>query len=150
MQTLTSKLPAIARIFLGLAFTVFGLNGFLGFLPQPEPAAAGGAFLGALAASGYMFPLIKGTEVVAGVFLLSGRFVPLSLTLLAPITINILAYHLFLDPGLGLPITLIAVQIYLAYVYRASFRPLLTASATPAQASPSHTKKIGSLSTQGA
>jgi uncharacterized membrane protein YphA (DoxX/SURF4 family) len=150
MQALTSTFPTIARVFLGLVFTVFGLNGFLGFLPPPEPTAAGGAFLGALFASGYMFPLIKGTEIAAGLLLLSGRFVPLALTLLAPITINILAYHLFLDPGLGLPLTLIAVQLYLAYAYRESFRPLLTAQPTLAQARESQAKKLGALSTQGA
>ena len=66
MKSIVSKLPTAARLFLGLIFTVFGLNGFLGFLPMPQPSAEGGAFLGALATTGYMFPLIKGTEVVAG------------------------------------------------------------------------------------
>jgi uncharacterized membrane protein YphA (DoxX/SURF4 family) len=83
MTALTHHLPTAARLLLGGIFFVFGLNGFLGFLPQPPLSDAGGAFLGALAATGYMFPLIKGTEVVAGLLLLGNRFVPLAITLLA-------------------------------------------------------------------
>src|SRR5262245_14008901 len=94
-----SKLPLAARVVLGLIFTVFGLNGFLHFLPQPPSTPAAMAFGGALAATGYMFPLIKGTEVLAGVLLLSGRYVPLALTLLAPVVVNIVAFHLFLAPA---------------------------------------------------
>ena len=64
-----SKGVVIARVFLGLAFVVFGLNGFLQFIPMPAPPEKAGAFLGALAATGYMFPLIKGTELFAGLAL---------------------------------------------------------------------------------
>ncbi len=125
MKSVTSKSMLAARLFLGLVFTVFGLNGFLGFMPMPEPPPAGGAFLGALAATGYMFPLIKGTEVVAGVMLLAGRAVPLALVMLVPITINILAYHTVLAPAPALPIALIAAQAFLIYSYRERFLPLL-------------------------
>ena len=149
MQVFVTKAPIAARLFLGLLFTVFGLNGFLGFLPQPEPNAAGGAFLGALAATGYMFPLIKGTEVIAGILLLSGRFVPLALTLLAPITVNILAYHVALDPGAGMPLTIIAIQLFLAYAYRDAFRPMLAARAQPVALEDRRATPQGVLSSQG-
>lgn len=149
MKSIASKLPTAARLFLGLVFTVFGLNGFLGFLPQPEPSAAGGAFLGALAATGYMFPLIKGTEVVAGLLLLSNRFVPLALTILAPITVNILAYHVALDPAPGLPLALIAAQVFLAYVHRDAFRHMLAARSDAARVE-KQTVSVGQLSSQGA
>ena len=129
---MTKHIPTAARYLLGSIFFVFGLNGFLGFLPQPPLAPEGGAFLGALAAAGYMFPLIKGTEVVASLLLLSNRFVPLSLALLAPITFNIVAFHAFLSPGLALPLVVLALQLYLAYAYRAQYRSMLQASATPA------------------
>ena len=99
MEKLISLAPTAARIFLGLIFFVFGLNGFLQFMPQPPQPEAAGAFIGALAATGYMFPLIKGTEVVAGLLLLSGRFVPLALTLLAPIIVNIALFHTVLAPN---------------------------------------------------
>jgi len=140
MQSPQSSLIArISRIFLGLAFFVFGLNGFLGFMPQPAVPEAAGAMLGAFAASGYMFPLIKGTEVVVGLLLLSNRFVPLALTLLAPITVNIVAFHLFLAPaGMAAPLVLTALQLYLAYVYRESYRGVLQSHAqtVAAQAKP--------------
>lgn len=129
-----NKLPTIARIGLGLAFLVFGLNGFLQFLPQPPMSGAPADFLGALFVTGYMFPLIKGTEVVAGALLLSNRFVPLALTLLAPILVNIVAFHAVLagGGGLGLPLVLLALEIALAYFYRDAFAPMLRARVEPA------------------
>lgn len=125
MSNVSRHIPKAARLLLGLAFTVFGLNGFFHFLPQPSLSESGGAFLGALAATGYMFPLIKGTEVISGVMLLSGRLVPLSLVLLAPVTVNIIAFHTFLSPGLPLPLVLVAMQLYLAYHHRNAYAGLL-------------------------
>lgn len=128
-----NKLPTIARIALGLAFFVFGLNGFLQFLPQPPMSGAPADFLGALFVTGYMFPLIKGTEVLAGALLLSNRFVPLALTLLAPILVNIVAFHALLaGGGLGLPLVLLALEVALAYFYRDAFAPMLRARVEPA------------------
>lgn len=132
MKYLVSILPIVARLFLGLLFTVFGLNGFLGFLPMPQPTDEGGAFLGALAATGYMFPLIKGTEVVVGLLFLTNRFVPLALSLLAPVSVNILAYHVALDPAPLLPLVIVATQLFLAYAYRESFQGILHAKSEPA------------------
>jgi uncharacterized membrane protein YphA (DoxX/SURF4 family) len=127
MAFIRSKLPHVARIFLATVFTVFGLNGFLNFLPAPPMEGPAGAFAGALAATGYMFPLIKATEVVAGLLLLSNRFVPLALTLLAPVTVNILLFHTVLTSGAGLPILIIAAQLGLAYAHRDAFRGMLQA-----------------------
>jgi uncharacterized membrane protein YphA (DoxX/SURF4 family) len=122
-----------ARVLLGLVFFAFGLDGFLHFVPQPDPstippgaAALGGAFV----ASGYLFPLIKGTEVVVGALLLANRFVPLALVLLAPVMVNIALFTLFLAPsGIAMPIVLVALQLFLAWTHRAVYRPLLTARA---------------------
>ncbi len=127
MKSFKSKAALGARIFLGLVFTVFGLNGFLGFLPQPPLPEGAGAFIGGLAASGYLFPLLKGTEVLSGLLLLSNRFVPLALTVLAPITINIVFFHAVLAPGIGLPLLMVLAQIFLAYTHADAFAPLLTA-----------------------
>jgi hypothetical protein len=122
------KLPTVARIAQGAGFFVFGLNGFLHFIPMPPPPAAAGSFLGALVATGYMFPLIKGTEVTAGLLLLGNRYVPLALTLLAPVLVNIALFHAFLAPaGLALPLVLLAAELYLAWTYRAAFAPMLRA-----------------------
>lgn len=134
MSTVQRYLPHAARLGMGLVFTVFGLNGFLHFLPQPPLAGPAGAFAGALAATGYMFPLIKGTEVVAGLMLLSNRFVPLALAIIAPVVVNIFAFHAFLTPPNPLAIVLLAVNVYLAWAYRDAFRPMLGARVQPASA----------------
>lgn len=125
MQTLTHYAPTVARVLLGLIFFVFGLNGFFGFLPQPELNAEAGAFIGALAATGYMFPLIKSIEVAAGALLLTNRVVPLALVLLAPIVVNIVAFHALLAPGgFGLIATILATGGYLAWHHWERFAPL--------------------------
>jgi uncharacterized membrane protein YphA (DoxX/SURF4 family) len=136
-----SKLPLVARILLGLVFFVFGLNGFFHFIPQPPPSGPAGEFGTALAATGYMFPLLKATETVVGALLLSGRFVPLALTVLAPVMVNILAFHLALEhSGMGMVAVLLLLHVYLAYAYRAAFAPLLRAGAAPAAPSASAAK----------
>jgi hypothetical protein len=127
-----TKLVSVARIALGLVFFVFGLNGFLHFLPQPPMSGPPAEFLGALVGTGYMFPLIKGTEVIAGLLLLSGRYVPLALTLLAPVVVNILGFHLFLAPsGLAIPALVLLLEVFLAWSYRSAFRGVLRARAVP-------------------
>src|SRR5205809_3156164 len=81
-------LPAIARILMGFVFLVTGLNAFLNFLPQPKEGSmpeAAMAFSMALMKSGYMMPLIVGTQTLVGVLLFINRFVPLALALIAPV-----------------------------------------------------------------
>lgn len=129
-----TRINFAAQALLGFLFLVFGLNGFLSFLPMPAPTAEGGAYLGALAATGYMFPLIKGTEVVAGVLLLSRRYSALALLLLAPVVVNILAYNIALDAS-GLPLGLLVTGLtaYLGLVvYRPAYRKVLAAQAETA------------------
>jgi hypothetical protein len=120
-----------ARIVLGLVFFVFGLNGFLHFLPQPPLPAAAGAFMGGLAGAGYMFPLIKGTEVLAGALLLSNRFVPLALTLLAPVVVNIVLFHTMLAPPNPVTALVLLGEVFLAWSYRSAFAPMLRARVAP-------------------
>jgi uncharacterized membrane protein YphA (DoxX/SURF4 family) len=127
-----SKVILGARILLGLIFFVFGLNGFFHFLPQPPMSGPPAEFGAALFATGYMFPLLKGTEVLAGVLLLSGRLVPLALTVLAPVVVNIVAFHLFLAPsGLVLPLVIVALGVFLAWSYRSAFSGVLQVNAQP-------------------
>jgi len=128
MANISSNLPSIARVVLGLVFFVFGLNGFLHFLPQPPMSGPPADFAGALFATGYMFPLIKGTEVAAGLLLIANRYVPLALAVLAPVLVNIIAFHAFLAPaGLVLPLVLLGLELYLARSYRDAFAPMLRA-----------------------
>jgi uncharacterized membrane protein YphA (DoxX/SURF4 family) len=132
MNAISRFAPTATRALLGLIFFVFGLNGFLQFLPQPPPPANALAFMGALAATGYMFPLIKGVEVVGGAMLLSNRFAPLALALLAPNVVNIVLFHAVLAPG-GLPVALfvLALEVYTAWTYRDAYAPMLRARAAP-------------------
>jgi uncharacterized membrane protein YphA (DoxX/SURF4 family) len=115
----------IARILLGLIFVVFGLNGFLQFLPQPAMPQPAIAFFGALASSGYMLPLLFATELGGGILLLLGM-VPLGVAILAPVIVNIVAFHVFLAPG-GLPLAVVvaSLALFLAWTHRAAYRPLL-------------------------
>ena len=142
-----SKLALSARILLGVVFFVFGLNGFLHFIPQPPMSGPPAEFAGALFATGYMFPLIKGTEVLAGLLLLSGRFVPLALALLAPVVVNIVAFHAFLAPsGIALPLVILALEVFLAWSYRSVYRPMLRAQVAPE----ADTDEVGGVHAQAA
>jgi uncharacterized membrane protein YphA (DoxX/SURF4 family) len=133
MNKIASKLPTVARVLLGGMFVFSGLNGFLQFAPMPPMPPAAGALLGAMGAAGYLFPLIKGTELIAGLLLLSGRFVPLALTVLAPVLVNIVAFHAALAPaGVGAPVVLAALEGYLAYQHRGAFASLLRTEASRA------------------
>ena len=121
-----------ARILLGLIFVVFGFNFFLHFIPQPPPPPAAGAFAGALFATGYFFYLLKTVEILSGLALLAGVFVPLAVTLLAPVVVNIFFFHAFLLPsGLPLALVLIVLELFLAWSYRGAFAPLLNPRARP-------------------
>lgn len=115
----------IARSLMGLTFLIFGLNGLHPFMPNPPPTAAAGQFFGALFATGYMPKLIFGTQVIGGALLLTGVAVPFALVILAPIIVNIVAFHIYLSPAL-LPMALVvaALELFLAWYYRAAFGPL--------------------------
>jgi len=117
----------IARILLGLIFTVFGLNGFLHFLPMPPMSGPPADFFGALFHTGYMIPLIFTAQVLGGVLLLAGLFVPFALLILAPVIVNIFLFHAFLAPS-GLPMALIVIilELFLAWTYRGTFAPLFS------------------------
>lgn len=134
MRSLTHHLPTAARLVLGLVFFVFGLNGFLHFLPQPPMPSGAAGFITGLFSAPYFLPVLKGTEVLAGVLLLGNRFVPLALTLLAPIIVQIALFHTFLAPSAGMSLFLVATELYLAWSYREAFRPMLRADVRPANA----------------
>ena len=127
-RSITRYVVHAARILLGLVFFVFGLDGFLHFIPQPTepPSEAAMSFAIGLIKTGYMFPLIKGTEVAVGALLLANRFVALALVVIAPVIVNIFAFHAFLAPsGLVIASALVALEIGLAWAHRSAYRPLL-------------------------
>ena len=125
-------LPAIVRILMGLIFCVTGLNGFLNFLPQAPMPEGAVAFIGALMKTGFLFQLIMGTQLIVGLLLVTNRFVPLALALIAPIVVNIIAFHVFLAPsGLPLAVVVLVLEVYLAWAYRNAYRPMLAIRVTP-------------------
>jgi putative oxidoreductase len=100
----------IARYLAGVIFLVFGLNGFLNFIPLPPPGGIAGQFMGALYASHYLW-VIFAFQVVAAVLLLANRFVPLAVAVLAPVIVNILVFHALMAPG-GLPLALFVAVLW--------------------------------------
>lgn len=117
-----------ARLFMGLIFFVFGLNGFLHFIEEPEPSEKAGAFLGALVDSGYLMYVVKSVETVCGALLLANVFTPLALVLLTPIIVNIALFHFLLEPtgqGLGMAIMLAALLAFQAHLNWGVYKPML-------------------------
>lgn len=115
----------IARILLGLVFFVFGLNGFLNFMKAPPlPPGLAAQFIEALIKSHYFVP-VAGLQVIGGALLLIGRYVPLGLTLLGPVIVNILLYHLLMEPK-GLPVAIAVAVLWgiVAYYLRENFSGL--------------------------
>ena len=123
------KLAAkVARYLLGLGMVVFGLNAFFHFMPPPDLPEKGGQFMGLLFESGY-FNFVAILKIVGGLMLLLGRFVPLGLTLLGPVLVNILIFHISFDPkgiGLGLIFTLLWLIVF--WRHKKGFEPLWAAS----------------------
>src|SRR5213594_2015018 len=118
----------IARFLLGLIFVVFGSNIFLHFIPMPPlPATLAGDFSKALAQSHYM-DVVGLLQVIGGLLLLIGRYVPLGLTLLGPVIVNILLFHIFLAPsGLPLAVVVAILSLFLLWRYRTNFAGLVKA-----------------------
>lgn len=133
-KTFTRYFPAIARVLFGLPLCIFGLNGFLNFIPPPPAPLPEGAaaFAGALMATGYMMKLIGATLLIVGALLLTNRFVPLALALFAPFIVNSVAFHIFLErSGLVMSLIFLGLELYLAWSYRSAFRPMLAARVVP-------------------
>jgi putative oxidoreductase len=117
-------LTVIARILLGLIFLFFGSNGLLHFLPMPPlPQGVAGEYLHSFFASGYVY-VISGFQVLGGLLLLIGRFVPFGLTILAAIIVNIWAFHLLMAPELAglVPAFVVSfLELFLLWRYRDAF-----------------------------
>jgi len=118
-------LTIIARSLLGLIFVVFGLNAFLQFIPMPPPQGLAGDFMKALFVSHYFY-VVAVLQIVGGAICLVGRFVPLGLTLLGPVIVNILLFHVFLEPsGLPLAVVVSALALFLLWENRQAFGGLI-------------------------
>ncbi len=124
---MNSQFTKIVRILLGIVLVVFGANKFLRFIPMETPTGSAGDFLNSLNATGYIFPIVGILEVIIGGLLLLKKWVPFALILLAPISINILLFHLFLDiPGIVVSFVVVVFNSILIYKNWLQFRPLFT------------------------
>ena len=116
----------ITRTLLGLIFVTFGSNMFLNFIHlPPPPEGPAREFMTALFMSHYVY-VLGGVQVLGGLILLSGRYVPLGLTLLGPVIVNILSFHAFMAPA-GLPVATVVslLALFLLWRYRENFAGLV-------------------------
>lgn len=124
----------ICRVLLGLGFTVFGANMLFPFLPQPPPLEGSltAQFMKIMVPTHYMM-IVGVFQLIGGVLVLSGRLAPLGLAFLAPVLVNILAFHIFLQNGEGLVPGLVFsfLEAFLIYSYRDYFKPLFSTNAQP-------------------
>ncbi len=118
----------IARVLLGLMFIVFGSNAFLHFIPMPPlPQTPAGNFVSALFVSHYVYAIAL-CQVIGGLLLLIGRFVPLGLVFLFPVIVNIDLFHIFMDhSGLPMAALISLLAIFLVWRYRDAFAGILRA-----------------------
>lgn len=119
----------IVRVLVGLLFIFASITVLFNLFPQPELTGRTKIFMDGVIASGYLMTLIKVTELFCGLAFVSGYFVPLATVVIAPITINILLFHLFVAPEQGIPVAvfLVLANIFLAYYNRDKFKPVLEA-----------------------
>ena len=121
---MNSQFTKIVRIFLGVLLLIFGANKFLHFSPLPPPVGAAGDFMNSLGATGYVFPIVGIFEVCIGIMLLFKKWVAFALILLAPISINIVLFHLFLDiPGVGAALLVVTLNTILIYKNWKQYKP---------------------------
>ncbi len=122
---MNSSFTTVLRIILGIGLLVFGLNKFLNFIPLFEMPAAAVNFIESLRSSGYVFYVIAVLEILIALLLIFKKWVPFALILLAPISINILLFHLFLDvSGILVAICIVGLNALLIFKYWKAYRPL--------------------------
>lgn len=121
----------IARYLLGIMFFIFGLNGFLHFLKQPPPTGLALEYFTAMSGS-HIMDIVYLIQLISGILLLAGRFVPIALVLLGPVIANILLYHLTMDPK-GVPPGLVALILWgiVFYSVRSAFAGIFAARVDP-------------------
>jgi putative oxidoreductase len=140
MQILTN----ISRFLLGLIFLVFGLNGFLHFIPMPPPSGVAGQFLGSMFVTKYLL-FVFAIQLIGGALLLVNRYVPLALTILGPIIVNILLFHSLMNPeGLGLALVVTILWAVVFVSVRSAFAGIFQARVETTPASVPH--RTGAIS----
>lgn len=125
-------ITAVIRVLLGLMFLVFGLNGFLNFMPPPKDLPPDVITVSTGLMKGGYLGVVSATEIIVALLLLVNRFVPLALALLAPVVVGIITFHIAIAPATIVPgIVVLLMELYLAWAYRGAFRPMLRAKVSP-------------------
>jgi len=127
---MNSKVTMAIRILGGLVLLIFGINKFFTFITMPPPPEAAAQFYGALLNTGYIMPMVALVEIVAGISWITNKYVPFTTLLMAPISVNIVSFHLFLAPGgIALGAVVALINAYLFYIHKDKFMPLMQADA---------------------
>jgi putative oxidoreductase len=122
---MNSTFTTILRVLLSLSLLVFGINKFTPFIPLFDMPTAAANFMESLNSTGYVLYVVASLEVIIGLLLLVKKWVPFALILLAPIVVNILLFHVFLDvSGVFVAVFMLAITATLIYKYWKSYRPL--------------------------
>jgi uncharacterized membrane protein YphA (DoxX/SURF4 family) len=112
---------------MGLMFAFASIAYFFKLVPQPELTGDIKTFMEGIEASLYLMTTVKIFELLCAIAFLSGRFVPLAAVVIFPINLNILLFHLFLDPSsLMIAVLLMVGNLFLAYYYRDKYKPMLS------------------------
>ena len=123
---------SITRVLLGLPFLIFGLNHFFPFIPHPPMDGVALDYMMGLTKVGYFWPLLRGLEILIGIALISGRFVPLALVVLAPISLHIFLFHAFvLLANLPLAILILGLHVFLIVKYWDYYKQIFTVKSEP-------------------
>jgi putative oxidoreductase len=126
------KAIIITRVLLGLPFLIFGLNHFFPFIPHPPIDGVALDYMMGLTKVGYFWPLLRGLEILIGIALISGRFVPLALAVLAPISLHIFLFHAFvMIANLPLAIIILVLHISLIAKYWDYYKQIFTMKSEP-------------------
>lgn len=116
----------IVRVLMGLMFLFASIAYFFKLIPPQELSGTMKLFNEGLTASGYFMPFLKAVELIAGILLVAGLFIPLTAIVIFPITINIFLVHIFLAPeGIPVAIFMLAGNLFIAWYYRKSYAALL-------------------------
>ncbi len=126
------KTVTVARVILGLPFLIFGLNHFFQFIPHPPMDGVALDFMVGLTKVGYFWPLLRVLEIMIGISLISGRFVPLALAVLTPISLHIFLFHAFImAANLPLAIIIMVLHIFLIVKYWDYYKQIFTMKSEP-------------------
>lgn len=122
---MNSTFTTILRMLLGVSLLIFGMNKFIAFIPIFDMAPAVANFMESLNSTGYVLYVVASLELLIGGLLLFKKWVPFALILLAPIVVNILLFHLFLDvSGMLVAVLMLVITGVLIYKYWKSYSSL--------------------------